>query len=287
MAIQPFPQQLLADNRILTRRTDREKEASWRASVGPLPPDTKLDYRPFLRYEIRGSSTGDTLDITPSNLNGTLEWPCFTGPPFLWSEERGFTFFIPDLERREIQLWQGSGTLAEVQRTPPVLALGRGFVDGLITYAVVTDEGGMLVYDRERGVMAKRQSFNALGQEIATAIGAPQVWPKWPVRFVFAEEIAAFKSSEAGPYGGCELVSAAGSRQAIAAVDAFTVKADGSEREVAEADALVEDASPLRLEGQTQPPDVVASAILVPVDGQRIGIVDVLYQRLIVVGPPE
>jgi hypothetical protein len=287
MGLKPFPLQVLEDYSVLSRTTDRQKQASWRASVDRREPGLRHDPRPFIRFEMVGLATGEVLDITPSNLDGTLEWHGYTGPPFLWSEERGFTFFIPEIESREIHLWQGSGTLAEAQRTPPVLALGRGFVDGLLTYAVVTDEGGMLVYGRDQGLMAKSQAFSDLGKEIATALGAPQAWPKWPVRFVFAEGIAAFKSYESGPYGGCELISADGSRQVIAIVDAFTVKPDGSERDVTEADALVEDASPLRLEGKTQPPDVVASPVLVPVDGRRIGIVDGLYQRLIVISLPE
>jgi len=285
--LQPFPLQMLGDYSILTRRTDRQKVASWRASVDRREPGLRHDPRPFIKYEVADLSTQEAQDITPANLDGTLEWPCNAGPPFIWSEERGFTFFIPDLESREVQVWQGNSVLADVQHTPPVLALGQGFVDGQLTCAVVSDDGGMMVYDHETGLMEHSERHAALGNQIANVVRAPE---ERPVRFVFAEGVAVVKPDSDKAREGQELVTvtADGVIRTFKEVDPFSTKADGTQREPDEAHRLVIDASPIRLEGKQQPPDVTTGICsLLPLDDMHVGVFDMLYQRLTVVGPQE
>jgi len=266
--IKPFPQQLLEDNRVRTRRSDDEKEKS---------PDSRSD----IILELLDTSSGEVEDITPSNLDKTPKWPGFSGPPNLWTQRFGMTYFIPDLESREVQVWQGKESLEDVQHTPPILALGRGFINGRFAHAVVTDAGELLAYDHEIGRMVESIRHRALGREIAQVIGNPQQRPVW---FVFAEEVAVFKWDSYKTYA---LVAADGSRQDLNRVDSLVMKPDGTKRSDEESDALVIDSRPLRSEGKHLPPHVVNSgSVLVPVDETHVGIFDTFYQRLIVIGPP-
>jgi len=266
--IKPFPQQLLEDNRVLTRHRDYEK--------GKSP-----DFRSDIILELLDTSSGEVEDITPSNLDQTPKWPWFAGPPNLWTQKFGLTYLIPDLASREVQVWQGKDTLEYVQHTPPILALGRGFIDGHFTHAVVTDAGELLAYDHESGRMVESTKHRALGREIARVIGSPQKRPVW---FVFADEVAAFKWDSYKVYA---LVAADGSRQDLQMHHALDERPDGTKRSDDESDILVIDSSPLRSEGKHLPSHVVnAGSVLVPVDEKRVGIFDVFYQRLIVIGPP-
>jgi len=266
--IKPFPKQLLEDNRVLTRHRDYEK--------GKSP-----DFRSDIILELLDTSSGEAEDITPSNLDETPKWPCFSGPPCLWTQRFGLTYFIPDMESRKVQVWQGKDCLEDVEHTPPILALGRGFINGRFTHAVVTDVGELLTYDHEIGRMTESKKHCALGREIARVIGSPQ---KRPVRFVFADELAAFKWDSGKVYA---LVAADGSRQDLQMHHALDERPDGTKRSDDESDILVIDSSPLRSEGKHLPSHVVnAGSVLVPVDEKRVGIFDVFYQRLIVIGPP-
>lgn len=150
-----------------------------------------------------------------------------------------------------------------------------------MTYAVVTDAGGLLAYDHEMGRMTESLKHRALGREIARVIGSPQERPVW---FVFANEVAAFKWDSYKVYA---LVAADGSRQDLQRHHALDERPDGTKRSDEESDALVIDSSPLRSEGKHLPPHVVnAGSVLVPVDETHVGIFDTFYQRLIVIGPP-
>ncbi len=267
--IKSFPQQLLEDNRVLTRRRDYEREKS---------PDSRSD----IILELLDTSSGEVEDITPANLDETPKWPWITGPPCLWTQRFGLAYFIPDRESREVQVWQGKESLEDVQHTQPILALGRGFINGRFVHAVVTDAGELLAYNHEIGRMTESIRHRALGREIARVIGSPQ---ERPVRFIFAEEVAVFKWDSYEVYA---LVAADGSRQDLQRHHALDERPDGTKRSDEESDALVIDSSPLRSEGEHLPPHVVnGGSVLVPVNETHVGIFDTFYQRLIVIGPPE
>jgi len=287
MGLKPFPLQVLEDYSVLSRTTDRQKQASWRASVDRREPGLRHDPRPFIRFEMVGLATGEVLDITPANLDGTLAWPCNAGPPFLWSKEHGFTFFIPDLESRELQVWQGPGVLRDIQHTPAVLGLGKGFADGRLTCSIVTDNGDMLVFDSQKGLMERSEKLVALGEQIAGVIGRPE---ERPLPFVFADGVAVVKCNFDRSQEGYELVavSADGATSVFKEVDVFSTRPDGNERDSDETHSLIVNAGPIRAEGGLQPLDVTSGMCsMLPVDNMHVGVFDRLYQRLIVIGPPE
>ena len=272
--VQPHPKLLLMDNRLLTSGRDSTKEGA--------------DYwkRKSIIFELVQPDSGEVRDITPTNLDETTMWRGVCGPPMLWTDTFGLALFIADADAREIHLWQGRETLKLVQIVLSSLALGETFVAGVLTRVVVTDDGEALVYDYDTGRMKESPEHQALAAHIAEAAARTD---RWPLSFVMAEDIAAFKWGQGAVF---VLLAADGSRQTLRRRDPFEERPDGSRRSQAEGDAL--SLNPSRAiqtfteEARATPPEIVSnSSVLVPVDEKRIGILDLFYQRLVVIGPPE
>lgn len=270
---QPRPHLVLADNRVFLKDWVNLDAAS-------------SDFRSHIRYSLLDTETGTSQDVTPTNLVETTQWMYLTGILYLWSDLHGVILFTPNKETREVHLWQGKETLREVQKIPSVLGVGRSFVGGRITTVIVTEKGDALVYNHHTGRIEDAPRHQAVAIRMVEIVTKPK---KWPLYFVMAEEVAAFKWDSGKVYA---LVAADGSRQDINKIDNFATRPDGSKRSRAEGDALslhpLRASKVLKEEGKGLPPEVVdIMSVLVPVDETHVGIIDTSYQRLIVIGPPE
>ena len=265
---QPRPQLVLADNRVFLKDWVNLDAAS-------------SDFRSHIRYSLLDTETGTSQDVTPTNIVETTQWMCKAGPLCLWSDLHGVILFTPNKETREVHLWQGKETLREVQRIPSVLGVGQTFAGGRFTAVIVTEKGDALVYNHDTGRIEDSPRHQAVAAQMVEIVKKPK---RWPLYFVMAEEVAAFKWDSGKVYA---LVAADGSRQDLQMHHALDERPDGTKRSDDESDILVIDSSPLRSEGKHLPSHVVnAGSVLVPVDEKRVGIFDVFYQRLIVIGPP-
>jgi len=269
--VQPIPELLLSDDRLLTRRRGSAKEGTpgyWSRSN--------------VVFELYDPASDKVRDVTPSNLDETTRWLCRSGPPMLWTERFGIALFIPDPDSREVRLWQGRETLELVQRVSSALGVGDTFVSGVLSAVVVTENGEAFGYDYSTGKMKELPQLQPIASRLANAAAKPE---KWPLSFVMAEGVAAFKWRQGREF---VLIASDGSRQALMVHHPFEEKPSGSTRSREEGEALSMDASPLKREARSQPPEVVnVGSALLAVDETHVGLFDLLYQRLIVVGPPE
>jgi len=269
---QPHPQLVLTDNRVFL--------VDWVNLDAP-----SSDFRSHIRYSLMDTETGTSQDVTPTNVVETTQWMCRAGPLCLWSDLYGVILFTPNKETREMHLWQGKETLREAQKIPSVLGIGQTFVGGRFTALIVTEKGDAFLYNHDTGRVEDSPVHQAVAVRMVEIVTKPK---RWPLYFVMAEEVAAFKWDSGKVYA---LVAADGSRQDIKKIDNFATRPDGSKRSSAEEDAL--SLYPLRAskvfkeEGKGLPPEVVdIMSVLVPVDETHVGIIDTSYQRLIVIGPP-
>jgi len=196
------------------------------------------------------------------------------------------SLLIPDPESRGVALWQGKGTLAEVRKIPSILGVGQSFLAGRLTPVVLAEDEDALVYDCDSGRMRDSPEHAALAGQIAEVAARAE---KWPLSFVMAQEVAAFKSDHGETF---VLLGADASMLEVRRRDPFEERPDGSRRSRKEGEELSlnppKATETFTAEARKAPPEIVSmGSVLVPVDEKRIGILDIDYQRLIVIGPRE
>jgi hypothetical protein len=199
-----------------------------------------------------------------------------------------------------------------VQQTPPGVAVGELFIGERLTRAVVTDDGKLLAYDWKSGRLEECPDYAAVAQALRKDIGAV---PAKPVKFAMARGVAAYehyignKRNEfrlIGPEGALRVLDQTVSTgewlekdlRRFAQRKRELAQASGTGKEpTAEeimADPVGRDVS-LRLldgyrreEGRYLPPAFVSDgSTVLPLDQRRLGILDEVYQRLVVITPKK
>lgn len=266
---QRHPELVLPDNRILQRWMEK-------------PGDSSARIKERVHWEIKDSQKGTVKDVTPSNIAETPDWLCFSGPPFLWSEKHGLVYFCLVPEKGEIRVWQGKDSLKEVQVISDVIGMGQAFVDGVLSAVLIRSQGVPLAYNFNSGRFVEDKRYDAIGREIRKIIGQPAGKPPM---FAMALGLAILKRSDLDKF---ILVSAEGTTLALPRLHPFDKRPDGSRRSDAEVLKLSFDARPLVEEGKNLPANRVSTtATYLPVDDKRVGLLDVAYQRLVVIAPRE
>ncbi len=261
-----LPELMLDGKRILV------KEVDWSPKVA--------DFRERLQYDILDVESGEKLRVTPDNLTETDLWLCKGGPPCLWSDRHGLAMLIPEKKVRTVHLWQGTDSLTEVGAVEGVLGIGQGFVDGRLTAILVTLDGNAIAYDYRLGQLSKAPSLAPIARRLAETLGQPE---KWPLSFALSKDFAGYKES-VGKKNMFTIVPLHRPARSFERVDTFQRRPDGTQRSQKEVDALVEDRTPFAEEGSGLPADVISwGSVLIPIDGERLGILDLVYCRLILI----
>ncbi|HHR84824.1 MAG TPA: hypothetical protein ENL23_00580 [Candidatus Acetothermia bacterium] len=267
-ATEGLPLLILSDQSVLLTHSDWTKEAR--------------DYRQRVHYSILDTDTGEERDITPRNLDKTTPWLCKAGPPFLWSEEQGFAFFIPEESERTIHVWQGKENLRETESRSRVLGIGKAYLSGRLTAILVTVDGHAFAYDYQSGHFVESAIFAGISgrlSDIAAGID------KWPFTFVMSRGLVAYRH-KVGSDNVIRVLDGDGHVQDFVKRSVIQRKPDGSLRDPAEVEALNEGEAPLYSEGKQLTLDFISTRTSpIPLDETRLGLLDVLYARFIVIGP--
>lgn len=259
------PTLILEDGRILLKK--------WTGSSGDLS-----EFRNKIAYGILDPKTGKVVDVTPNNLNDTTAWACRAGPPFLWSDKLGLIHLTPDKSSKRYHIWQGAKTLGETGTIEQAIGLGQVFHKGKFSAAAILYDGRTLVFDQLDGTMKEVPSFNDTSKQLLKQA----VKAKWPLYFVLAEGIAAFKSADES---STRFIITAGDGRTLTLPcrHVLDYKPDGSPRSDSEGNQLTFDSRPLRIEGSQQPPESISNnSVLIPISENSIGILDLSYARVIV-----
>jgi len=265
------------------------------------------------RYEgLMDAGSGAIIWRIPVDLQGARAVGTATRSSDLWSEEHGLALLSYDAGSRRCTLWEGKESLKQVQQTPPAVAVGELFIGERLTRAVLTDDGKLLAYNWESGQLQERPDYAAVAQALRKDIGAV---PAKPEKFAMARGVAAYehyignKRNEfrlIGPEGALRVLDQTVSTgewlekdlRRFAQRKRELAQASGTGKEpTAEeimADPVGRDVS-LRLldgyrreEGRYLPPAIVSDrCTALPLDEERVALLDETYQRVIVITPKE
>jgi len=250
-----------------------------------------------------------TLRI-PVDLQGAKAVGTGTRSSDLWSDEHGLALLSYDAGSRRFALWEGKEILKQVQQTPPGVAIGELFIGERLTRTVLTDDGKLLAYDWETGQLQERPDYAAVAQALRKDIGAI---PAKPVKFAMARGVVGYehyignKKNEyrlVGPDGALRVLEQTEPKDELSKRD--TMRLAQRTKELQEASSTGKEPTPeeimvdpvgrdiaMRLvrgfrreEGRSLPPAFVDSlSTLLPLDQERLALLDEVYQRLIVITP--
>ncbi|MEZ5338183.1 MAG: hypothetical protein R3F46_07930 [bacterium] len=224
------------------------------------------------------SDTGTELDVTPSNLA-----PLWDGPedlPFVaWTGKHGLCISAPGRRPGELVLWEGHNTLAEVQQLPGILATGWRMREEGPQFLAVNAVLELLAFDEVEGKLLPDPEGTDLAAAIADAAGDEL---GTPLRFAAGEALAVLQTRDTSHWA---LVGSADAQDYIEVHDASGMTPDGRRRIPGPGDLLGgSEAQRLRREGANQDPSIINEGFVLPLNAGHVGIFDLIYQRLIVIG---
>jgi hypothetical protein len=223
-------------------------------------------------------------DITPSNLNELLTKP--SGEPvidntrYLWDARYGLVMFSWDTEGWTLKVWAGKKELEEVGSVPNILANAQLYVNDRFTYGAVTQDGKLFAYDFADGKLKQVDEYTPIAQALVEALKTPG---KKLIRTTIAKGVAVYGNSNV-----LTIVTLGGKPWSKSLVDSLAYRPNGDKRPEEESNALVESKMRdlLREEAAKLPPDYISSlSQQIALDEDSVGMLDILYQRLIVITP--
>jgi hypothetical protein len=196
-------------------------------------------------------------------------------PRYHYDQDYGLVLFIVD--GTSMTVWDNS-TRTETQTIKDVVFAGSGFVNGKLRDALVTRNGEPLLFAPEQGMYVDAPELQWLGLLAAE-------WDSERDRiqnFVFSEKLAAARSGEF-----VRLIDQDGNRFGVKLQDAGEYQLNGRPRSDEEYLLRRQDLLHYKEEGKTASPTIVGSATLLPLDNERIAILDKSYQRMVIVAPAD
>ena len=224
------------------------------------------------------TETGMELDVTPANLPAL--WKEGSRFPLIgWTGKHGLCLHARGNRDDELVIWQGHNSLTEVQRLPATLAIGQRLSADGLQFLIVSSSMELLAYDEVSGMFEVDEDGLDLAAAIANAAGFEQ---GSPVRFAAAQGIAVMQTRDGSHWA---VVGEADREDYIEVHDASGVTPEGRRRIPGPGDLLGgSEAQRLRREGVQQPPDVINEGFVLPVNDRHVGVFDLVYQRLVVIG---
>lgn len=265
---QGIPLVVLADNRVLLRCSDWNKKVA--------------DFRERVQYSVLDAETSEEQDITPRNLDDTTPWLCKAGPPFVWSDEQGFLFLIPEDSRRTVHVWQGKKVLRETESRDGILGIGKAYIGDRLTAVLVTADGYAYSYDYESGRFVESAPFADISQSFSNTATDIEIWP---FTFVMSRGLVAYRH-KVGSDNVIRIVDLEGHVQDFVKRSVIQRKPDGSLRDPSDVEAVSSGKMLLYSEGRLLSLELISTRTSpIPLDETRLGLLDVLYGRLITIEP--
>ncbi|MCB1219749.1 MAG: hypothetical protein H7A35_11850 [Planctomycetales bacterium] len=230
------------------------------------------------RVLVVDTDTGAELDVTPANL-GPL-WDGSAALPLVaWTGKHGLCIHATGQRANELVLWQGHNRLEEVQKLPAVVATGYRMLDEGVQFLAVNAGLELLAFDEVQGRMLPDPDGLDLAAAIVNAAGTDQ---DAPVSFACAGEIAVLQTRDGSHWA---VVGSEDREDYIEVHDASGETPEGRRRVPGPGDLLGgSEAQRLRREGAQQDPSIINEGFVVPLNADHVGIFDLVYQRLVVIG---
>ncbi len=196
-------------------------------------------------------------------------------PRYHYDQDYGLVLFIVD--GTSMTVWDNS-TRTETQTIKDVVFAGSGFVNGKLRDALVTRNGEPLLFAPEQGMYVDAPELQWLGLLAAE-------WDSDRNRiqnFVFSEKLAAARSGES-----VQLIDSDGNRFSVKLLSAADYNIQARPRSDQEHQLRMQDMLHYKEEGKAASPTIVGSSLCIPIDNERIAILDKSYQRIVVVAPAD
>jgi hypothetical protein len=223
-------------------------------------------------------------DITPSNMDETRQQPTgrlatdFTR--YLWDPKYGLVTFVWNTDGWTLKVWAGNKTLEEVGSVPNILANAQLYVNDRFTYGAVTQDGKMFAFDFADGKLKQVDEYTPIAKALALTLREPG---SKLIRCTVAKGIAIYGNSNV-----LSMVTADGKNWSYRMAESLEYRPDGKKRPGKESDAIVEGQARdlLREEAPKLPPDYITHpSQQIALNEDSVGMLDTLYQRLVVITP--
>lgn len=227
------------------------------------------------------TESGMELDVTPSNLRGL--WDGGTALPLVgWTGKHGLCLYTTGKRADELVLWQGHGSLEEVQRLPATVAIGSRMSEDGLQFLAVSSALELMAFDEVSGQLVADPDGMDLAAAIADEAGNTQ---GRPLRFAAAQGLAIMATRDGSHWA---ILGDADQQDYIEVHDAAGVTPEGRRRIPGPADLLGgTEAQRLRNEAAQQGAWCINDGFVVPLNPWSVGVFDLVYQRLVVVSLPD